>query len=242
MTQTIQNNNNMDNYDNQIHTLGRISSIIAAAAMVAVPLVATIVLDITLDIPATIQSYLGIGVLFAILVVVEFASYAPILGSGATYLCFITGNTLNMKLPAAISSVTLAGVEPNSKEADVISTLAVAVSSLVTIAVVAIGMFGLSFIMPILQSPVLKPGFDNLMPALMGALATPYFIKDFRTISVPAIIAAIGTIVLGYALFSQMQALSIPVFIIITVVWRYVLYRYDEKKKGQEEVAVEATV
>lgn len=225
-------------YQNQIHRLGKASSVIAAAAMLMVPVVMTISTDISIDIGATVQAFLGIGLLFIVLTAVEFTSYAPILGAGATYISFITGNTLGLKLPAAMSSVALANVETNSEEAEVVSTMAVAVSSIVTVLIIIIGMIGLSFILPVLQSPQLKPAFDNLMPALIGALAAPYFIGDPKTASLPCAIAAIATLGLGYTVFSQLQALSIPVFILITVGWRYFLYRREQKTNSESTVTV----
>ena len=68
----------------------------------------------------------------------EVISYAPILGS-ASYITFITGNVMNLKLPVAISAQQIAGVEANTPESDANSTMAIALSSLETIAIIAVG-------------------------------------------------------------------------------------------------------
>lgn len=216
-------------YQKQMHFLGRVSSLIAVFAMLMVPILLTFLTQIPVDFGGAFRSFFGVFAMFGVFIIVEFVSYAPILGSGALYLSFITGNTLNLKMPAALSSVSLAGVEPNSEGSEVVSTIAVAISSIVTVIILFIGMVGLSFIVPILQSPVLKPAFDNLMPALMGALGTPYLLGDFRTASLPAVLAIALTLVLGFTVFSQLQALLLPGFILITIGWRYILYRKDKK-------------
>ncbi len=219
-------------YQKQLHTFGRTTNVIAVIALVAVPLVLTMVSGVPIDIGLTLRGLVGIGSLMMVMVIVEFMSYAPILGAGATYLTFITGNTGNLKLPAAKSSIRLAEVEDGSAEAEIISTMAVAVSSLVTIVILFIGLFGLSFLIPVLQNPTLKPGFDNLMPALIGAMGIPVLIMSPKEASLPVIVAIILTLIIGYAMFMQMVSMALPVFMLLSIGWSYVLHRRDEKKNA----------
>ena len=223
----------LDEYQVGIHRFGRISSAVAVAAMIGVCVFMTAYAGVQLDYKTTFQALGAMLSMFGILAVVEFFSYAPIIGAGGMYLAFITGNTINMKLPAAISSMKLAGVEQGSKEAEVVSLIGVAVSSITATVVILVGMIGLSFIVPVMESPQLKPAFDCLMPALVGALATPILLKDrdsLRTMSLPSLLALLMAMGLGYAVYAKMVSISIPVFIIIAVVWRYFLYRVDNKE------------
>ncbi len=223
----------LDSYQIGIHRLGRITSAIIVIALIAVPLVVTVSSGVMIDIPTTIKGFIGIFSLMGILTFVEFFSYTPLMGPGAMYLTFITGNTINMKLPAAMSSVKLSGVEQGSREAELISLIAVAVSSLVTVVILTLGMIGMSFLLPIMQSPQLQPAFANLMPALLGALATPMFFKDktaIKAASVPSLIAMAISLGIGFAAFAQMTSLAMPIFMAIAVGWRYVLYKSELKK------------
>ena len=120
--------------------------------------------------------------------VVEFLVYVPILGAGASYLSFITGNIINMKLPCAYNAREIAGTEAGTPEDGIITTLSVAVSSLVTMLVIFIGVLLLIPLTPILQNPTLKPAFDNLLPALFGALAAQYFTKSWKITAVPLLL------------------------------------------------------
>ena len=223
----------LDDYQLSIHRFGRISSAIVVIALLAVPLILTLTSNYSIDWGPTIKGFVGVFSFMFILTFVEFFSYAPLLGAGGLYLGFITGNTVNMKLPAAISSVKIAEVEEGSKEAEIVSLIAVAVSSVVTVTIITLGMILLSFLLPIMQSPTLKPAFDNLMPALMGALATPVFLKDrssLKTASVPSLIAIAITLGIGFKAFSQLTSIAMPVFLAIAVLWRYFLYKRDLKK------------
>lgn len=225
----------LSTYQRQLHTFGRVTNVIAVLALLAVPVVLQLVNGIKLDMGATGKALVGILSLMGVMAVVEFATYAPMLGPGATYLTFITGNTVNMKLPSAMSSCKIAEVETNSAEGEIISTIAVAVSSLVTIAILLVGLIGLSFILPILQSPGLKPAFDNLMPALMGALAAPVLLKDLKISSVPVILAAILTFILGFSMFTMYQGILMPFFLILTILWRYTFYRREKRAQNAEQ-------
>jgi len=221
---------NLSTYQSQIHRMGRLSSILVVIALILVPVALTLTSGVEIDISTTLRALVGLLSLIVVISIVEFISYAPVLGAGATYLGFITGNIMNLKLPAAINAIKVAEVNPTSNEAEAVSTIAVAVSSIVTVAILLVGMIGISFILPVLQSPILKPAFNNLMPALMGALATPLFLKNLKTVSLPAVLVAILVFVMGFTAFSRVQSLLIPFFLAITIGWRYFLYRGEQKK------------
>ena len=80
-----------------------------------------------------------------------------------------------------------ADVKPGSEEGEIISTMAIATSSIVTTLVIALGVIGLSALAPILDSPVLAPAFDNILPALFGGLAVVYVSKNWKIALAPLI-------------------------------------------------------
>ena len=105
----------------------------------------------------------------------EFILYTPMLGAGGSYLAFITGNLINMKIPCAMNAKELVGAKSGTKENEIIATLSIATASLVTILVLALGVALLIPLQPILQAPALQPAFDSVVPALFGAMAYQYF-------------------------------------------------------------------
>lgn len=218
-----------NDYNTRLHRLGRISTTIMLIALISVPIVMSIVFKIDVNAKNIATSFIGAFSLFGVVGAIEFFSFAPVLGAGGQYLAFITGNISNMKLPAALSGMKIAKYEPGTKEAEVISMIAIAVSSLVTTLIVFLGLIFISRFLPLLQSPVLAPAFTNLMPALLGALATPFFIKDYKTASVPCIIAAVLTVIIGYPAVARYQSLLMPAFLIIAIAWSYFLYSKKNK-------------
>ena len=168
-------------FDNKINRLGRYTSILALAGMFAVPIVISIVNGIDVNFAEVAAVGGSLIAMFAPMAIVENISYYTIIGAGGVYLSCITGNIMNMKLPCALSGMKIANVEPGSKQGDIISILSIGISSLVTSLILFLGMLVVGeFLSPLLSHPVLKPGFDNIMPALMGAVAVPMFSRAQR--------------------------------------------------------------
>lgn len=212
-------------FDNQIHRLGKITTVIALLMMLAVPTVITFITGTKLTFGQVMIASSSVLMTFGLIGVTEVFSYAPILGPGGTYLAFITGNISNMKLPAATTALTVAEVEPGTKEGEVVSMIAVAVSSLVTVSVVLIGMLFGTKIMPILENPVLKPGFDYLIYALFGAFATPVIMKSPKMSVAPVIVMAVLILILGVSKVGSLQVYILPLLIIFSVFVSHRLFK-----------------
>ena len=123
--------------------------------------------------------------------IAEWLVYTPMLGAGGGYLAFITGNLINMKIPCAVNARDIVGVKAGTPENEIISTLSIATSSLVTILVLALGVALLIPLQPLLQSPTLAPAFDNVVPALFGAMAYKYFRKNLDIAAAPLLVMSL---------------------------------------------------
>ncbi|MBR6677522.1 MAG: hypothetical protein IKL23_02185, partial [Oscillospiraceae bacterium] len=122
----------------------------------------------------------------------EYLVYTPMLGAGGSYLAFMTGNLINMKIPCAVNARDMVGAKAGTPENEIISTLSIATSSLVTVVVLAIGVVMLIPLQPILQAPALQPAFDCVVPALFGAMAYKYYRGNLK-IALPTLIV-MGTL------------------------------------------------
>ena len=160
------------------HRLGRLMSAVTLILLVGAPFVIGGYLGAMPSLSAAARGFLAVGLVWTVSSVVEFLVYTPMLGAGGSYLAFITGNLINMKIPCAMNARDMAGVRSGTAENEVISTLSIAASSLVTIAVLALGVLLLTPLRPVLSSPVLAPAFDNVVPALFGAMAFRYYRKE----------------------------------------------------------------
>ena len=174
-----------EDYLKRTHRLGRLVSVLTLIMLVGAPFLIGGILGAMPDLGAAARGFLAAGLVWTASSVVEYLVYTPMLGAGGSYLAFITGNLINMKIPCAMNARELAGVKTGTAENEVISTLSIAVSSLVTIAVLALGVVLMIPLQPVLQSPALQPAFDCVVPALFGAMAYRYYRRDVRLALIP---------------------------------------------------------
>ena len=106
--------------------------------------------------------------------IAEVGSYTPILGS-SSYLTFATGNLMNLKMPCVLNAQKIAKVEQSTPEGDAIALIATAVSSIVTIVILAIGLVLIVPIQPILSNPYVATASNYIMPALFGCMSLSLF-------------------------------------------------------------------
>ena len=178
-------------YEKSIHRDGRIMNAIGITLLLSIPFIFSLIVGAHIEWKGYFFGVLKLSATYLPICVVEFLVYVPILGAGASYLSFITGNIINMKLPCAYNSREIAGPVAGTPEDGIVTTLSVAVSSLVTMVVIFIGVMLLIPLTPILQNPTLKPAFDNLLPALFGALAAQYFTKSWKITAVPLLLMTV---------------------------------------------------
>lgn len=177
-----------DSYNARTHTLGRVASAVTLILLVGAPFILGILLGAMPDVGAAARGFLTVGLVWTVSSVAEFLIYTPMLGAGGGYLAFITGNLINMKIPCAMSARDLVGAKTGTPENEVISTLSIATSSLVTILVLALGVLLLVPLQPILQSEALQPAFANVVPALFGAMAYKYFRGSMKIAAAPLVV------------------------------------------------------
>jgi len=156
--------------------------------------------------------------------VVETVTYVPMLGAGGSYLSFVTGNIANLKLPCALNALEQAGVKANSEEGEVVSTIAIAVSSIVTTLIIALGVVLIVPLTPLLSAPALEPAFAQILPALFGGLGVVFVSKNWKL--------AVAPVVLMLALFIFVPALNagtvgimVPVSVLFTLGVSRILYK-----------------
>lgn len=185
------NNDYFESYNKRTHIIGRASCAIVLIALVAAPFVIGKYLGAMPDIGAAARAFLSVGLVWLVGSVVEFLVYTPMLGAGGGYLAFITGNLINMKIPCAVNARDIVGAKTGTPENEIVSTLSIATSALVTIVVLALGVALLVPLQPILQSPTLQPAFENVVPALFGAMAYKYFRGNMKIAAAPLIVMSV---------------------------------------------------
>ena len=181
----------LEQFNRRTHVLGRIVSAITLVLLVGAPFLIGTFLGAMPDMGAVAKGFLSVGLVWTVSSVAEFLIYTPMLGAGGGYLAFITGNLINMKIPCAVNARDIVGTKTGTAENEIISTLSIATSSLVTIVVLALGVALLVPLQPVLQSPVLQPAFANVVPALFGAMAYQYFRKSVQVAVAPLVVMSL---------------------------------------------------
>ena len=160
----------LDPFTEWAHKSGRIFMVLFIAYMLVIPFIVCIVYDCMPSFKMCLPGLIAITAIMGPASIAEVGSYTPILGS-STYLTFASGNVMNLKVPCIINAQQIAKVEPNTVEGDAVALIATAVSSAVTIIILAIGVVLLSFIKPVLENPYVVTASDYLLPALFGCMA-----------------------------------------------------------------------
>ena len=166
---------------------------------------------------ATMPMYWAVGI-------VEIFTYVPMLGAGGTYLSFITGNISNLKLPCALDAMERAGVKATDEEGEVISTISIAVSSIVTTFIILLGVILIVSLTPILEAPVLEPAFGQILPALFGGLGVVFVSKNVK-LSIAPILLMLALFIFVPALDAGTVGIMVPVGVLFTVGVARLMYK-----------------
>lgn len=212
-----------EEYNNSIHRDGRILMTIALALLIAVPFIIALITGAHINWKDFWPALIKVLIIYVPSSAAEFLIYVPLLGAGACYLAFITGNLTNLKIPCAFNAREIAGAEAGTPENEIISTLSVATSALVTMVVIFIGVLLLIPLTPLLNNPVIKPAFDNVLPALFGALGMQYYMKSLKLSVLPLILMSVLCILIP-SLIAQTSTMIIVIGA-FSIALSYLMYR-----------------
>ena len=199
----------IEKYNNTLHLLGRSTLILATVLLIAVPFIVSILNGVQPSLSGFINGFIKVGMIYIPMSIVEFLIYTPMLGVGGSYLSFLTGNVTNMKIPVVMNSKEIAQTESGTIEHEIISTISVAVSAMVTTLVIVAGVLLIVPLQPVLQNEALLPAFNNVVPALFGALGLKYFVKSPKIAAIPLLVMSLLCIFVP-SMISQTSVLLIP--------------------------------
>lgn len=211
-------------YIDQVHSFGRKWNIFVMIMLVAYPVATSLIFSASPDwhgfamgLVATAPMYWAVGV-------VETITYVPMLGAGGSYLSFVTGNISNLKLPVALNALEQADVKASSEEGEVISTISIAISSIVTTAIIIVGVILIRPLTPVLNAPVLAPAFAQMVPALFGALGVVFISKNIKIAIAPMILMLVLFIAVP-ALNAGTVGIMVPVGVLFTLGVSRIMYK-----------------
>ncbi len=214
-----------DEFNNSLHVLGRVTMVLMIGLLLLVPIAFGMMNDLSPDWNGFVNGIIKVAIIYYPTSIVEFLIYTPMLGVGGSYLSFITGNVTNMRIPCAMNAASIAKTEPGTAEHEIISTIAVATSAITTTVVILVGVLLIVPLQPVLQSEALQPAFNNVVPALFGALGLKYFAKSLRLSAPPLVLMSVLCIMMP-SLINQTSTMMIPVGA-LALVLGYVLWKKD---------------
>lgn len=219
----MKKNSNLS-YMDSVHRDGRIWGLAVATVLFCFPIVLSMIFGTMPDWKVLAQGILATAPMYWAVGIVEIFTYVPMLGAGGTYLSFVTGNISNLKLPCAVDAMERAGVKATSEEGEVISTISIAVSSIVTTLIIIIGVVCIVPLTPILESELLVPAFDMILPALFGGLAVVFVSKNLK-LSIAPIILMLILFIFVPQLNASTVGIMVPVGVIFTVIVARIMYK-----------------
>ena len=211
-------------YIDSVHRDGTIWNLGVMALLIAFPLTVAVAFGASPDWGALVMGLLSTAPMYWAVGVIETITFVPMLGAGGSYLSFVTGNISNLKLPCAINALEQNEVSATSEEGELISTIAIATSSIVTTIIIVIGVICIVPLTPILEAPVLEPAFAQMLPALFGGLGVAFVSKNWK-IAVAPIVLMLALFIFVPALNAGTVGIMVPVSVVFTIAVSRVLYK-----------------
>ena len=211
-------------YMDSVHRDGRIWNIGVMILLLAFPVAVALVWGVAPDWDGLLVGLIATAPMYWAVGAIETVTYVPMLGAGGSYLSFVTGNISNLKLPCALNALEQNEVSASSEEGEVISTIAIATSSIVTTVIIIIGVILIAPLTPILSAPVLQPAFDQILPALFGGLGVAFVSKNWKIAVAPVVLMLI-LFVFVPALNAGTVGIMVPVSAIFTIVTARIMYK-----------------
>lgn len=211
-------------YMDSVHRDGRIWNLSVMVLLLAFPLTVAALFGAAPDWGALGLGLLATAPMYWAVGLIETITFVPMLGAGGSYLSFVTGNISNLKLPCAINALEQNEVSANSEEGEVISTIAIATSSIVTTLIILVGMICIVPLTPILEAPVLAPAFEQMLPALFGGLGVAFVSKNWKIAIAPVVLMLVLFIFVP-ALDAGTVGIMVPVSVVFTIAVARILYR-----------------
>ncbi|MDO4976113.1 MAG: hypothetical protein Q4E53_02510 [Eubacteriales bacterium] len=229
--------NNKDFFDKeympQMNRIGKITGALGVIIAFAPALVLAVVYGILPKPAALATAFVAGASSFGVLWFVEPISYFSVLGPVGTYMAFLSGNISNMRVPCASMAQISAEVEPGSEQGSIIATIGMAVSIIINVSVLTIGVIlGSSILAKLPESITSALGY--LLPALFGALLVQFGInKKVHALGI-LIFAFLINVGLNFGVFAWLPGasnyLGILTSVFLSIVVMILTYNAQQKK------------
>lgn len=169
-----------DNYISGITKIGRTTMLLGMVATLAPALLMTFYFGYNPGISA-----IAAGAICQISVSGAFwfsepISYYPIVGRAGLYMTFLSGNTVNVRIPAAISAQQASGHLPGTNKGSIMGTVGMGVSVWVCTILLTISIIAGETLLAKVPASFMTV-LSLIIPALFGGIFTQFAIKSPKT-------------------------------------------------------------
>jgi len=172
---------------------------------------------------ALVKALIGIWSFAIVFSVVEPIIYFSLIGFGGTYMSFLSGNLVNLRLPISITAQQVVGTKEGSPEAEIVSTLGVAGSLIACQLVLTVGVVLFMPFLGKLNAPgtSFAAALAHVLPALLGALGGMFIFKDAKLGIVPVVLG----IIIAFRFRTIPTSYAILPLVIVSVLAARVMYK-----------------
>jgi hypothetical protein len=216
-----------DSFITPVERIGKYTLLVATACLFAPGLYLYFFHGLLPPFGAIIGGAVAVWSFMVVMAVIEPIVYYPILGFGGTYMSFLVGNVLNLRVPVSATAQQVVGTKEGTPEAEIVSTIGIAGSVIGSQLVMIIGVLAfLPLIGQIQESTAptaMKIALDQVLPALFGALGGVFLFR----------VPLLGIVPLGLGFIIALINPKLPYSIVIppTVILSIIAARIMYKKK-----------
>lgn len=167
-------------YNKSIVTIGRSTMVLGALACLLPPTLMAIYFGYFPGWAAVIAGAISQISVSGAFYLSEPITYYPIVGTAGLYLSTLSGNSVNMRIPAAAASIEASGFENGSREGSLMGTIGMAVSVYVGVFFVLLATVLGQTLISALPANVARI-LGLIIPALYGGVFAQFAIKSWKT-------------------------------------------------------------
>lgn len=218
-------------YIPRMHRIGKITGFLGVIASFLPAIVLAVVYGLLPKPAALLTAFISALSAFGLLWIFEPISYFSVLGPVGTYMAFLSGNISNMRVPCASMAQVAAEVEPGTEKGSVISALGMAISVIINISVLTIGIILGSSILSKLP-PTITDSLKYLLPALFGALLMQFGLKSKSLTVMVFVFAFLLNLALSAGWFVWLPGANNYLAILSSVFLSILIALYTQKKQA----------
>lgn len=161
---------------------------------------------------------------------VEPITYYAVVGLSGTYLGFLSGNIGNLRIPCAVTALEVTGVEPGTRQGEIVATLGMTGSVITNIFFTILAAIAGTTLLSVLPTPVVDAFSKYTVPAIFGAIIGQSSLKQIRIGTFSIVLALVLKLVIKPSSYFEMLLSVIGV-----VIFARMIYVSDSKKENKEQ-------